>query len=237
MDSFDYDCFANVDQFCNNDMLDQEMKKASEAGPIDLSEFNESSEDILITSVEEAPKEDFFSIGENDEPVGAVSTSPRRLRKTTRNARFNVPDTVDLTNIEPTLSKSKKRKKANNADLDVINIDLDDTWERTYSECVRNDSILSDDPDNMTINVQWDNKIEKLQHRKYQKFSELMEVFSERENCTINDILFNMDNQVISPDDTPHSINYKFYDIICGRVVPNCNKAVTDSMKANKEKK
>ncbi|XP_037948511.1 uncharacterized protein CG4449 [Teleopsis dalmanni] len=71
----------------------------------------------------------------------------------------------------------------------------------------------------MFIQIIWVGMYETFTLRKYQKFSHIFKILAERENTNIENLAFNIDSEIIFPDDTPDSIDYKPYQFIKGRVL------------------
>ncbi|KAL9894858.1 DNA repair protein Rad60-like, partial [Glossina fuscipes fuscipes] len=81
--------------------------------------------------------------------------------------------------------------------------------------------ILSDpnpdyDEDNheISVKIKWEGKPEAFKLRKYQKILEIYEKLAARENINIRNIVLNIDNYFVTPEDTPDSIDYKVYQYI-----------------------
>ncbi|XP_073815530.1 DNA repair protein Rad60 [Musca autumnalis] len=81
------------------------------------------------------------------------------------------------------------------------------------------DISLEDDNPEMSVKVKWNGKPEAFKLRKYQKFSVIFQKLAERENAAIENIILNLDDRIITADDTPDSIDYKIFQFINGRVL------------------
>ncbi|XP_055377847.1 DNA repair protein Rad60 isoform X2 [Condylostylus longicornis] len=233
MDSFEYDCLDGLNKFCSNEnAIEKQIERASkycevELSDDDLEESTESSKKIAREKKKTKSDKIEISGGDFEESSecifsGDITNEKRILRSSlrSRKSKRNNLIEVDLTKCDE--PRGKNKKKVNN---NIIQIDIDDSLECISPGRVEKcSSFLSDtEKENIIINIQWKNAIEKMKHRKFQKFFDLMNIYAKRENCSVNDILFNIENKIINPDDTPYSIDYKLYDIITGRVVPNCN--------------
>ncbi|KAI9579099.1 hypothetical protein GQX74_014716 [Glossina fuscipes] len=82
-------------------------------------------------------------------------------------------------------------------------------------------SILSDpNPDydeenhEISVKIKWESKPEAFKLRTYQKILEIYEKLAARENINIRNIVLNIDNYFVTPEDTPDSIDYKVYQYI-----------------------
>lgn len=86
-------------------------------------------------------------------------------------------------------------------------------------------SFDEDNPE-ISVKIKWDSgapEIFKL--RKYQKFHDIFSKIAERENTPVDKLVFNIDNRIIAPSDTPASINYKVYEFISGRALTHLFEA------------
>lgn len=75
------------------------------------------------------------------------------------------------------------------------------------------------------MKIKWMGVIETFPLRKFQKFCTIMKTLADRENTQPDCISLNLNDTIISADDTPESINYKFLDFIEGRVLRSRVKA------------
>ncbi|XP_075167041.1 DNA repair protein Rad60-like [Haematobia irritans] len=82
---------------------------------------------------------------------------------------------------------------------------------------------LDDDNPELSIKVNWKGIPEAFKLRKYQKFSLIFQQLAEREGTNLSNIAFNINSRIITPDDTPDSIDYKIYQFINGRVITALN--------------
>ncbi|CAD6995307.1 unnamed protein product [Ceratitis capitata] len=80
-------------------------------------------------------------------------------------------------------------------------------------------SFDEDNPE-VSVKIKWDGgnpEIFKL--RKHQKFQDIFIIIADREQEPIDNLVFNIENRIISAGDTPASINYKVYEFISGRAL------------------
>ncbi|XP_075148109.1 uncharacterized protein LOC142222057 [Haematobia irritans] len=85
------------------------------------------------------------------------------------------------------------------------------------------DISLDDDNPELSIKVKWKGIPEAFKLRKYQKFSLIFQQLAEREGTDLGNIAFNISSRIITPEDTPDSIDYKIYQFIDGRVITALN--------------
>ncbi|XP_049544527.1 uncharacterized protein LOC125956557 [Anopheles darlingi] len=71
----------------------------------------------------------------------------------------------------------------------------------------------------MRIKVKWGTTIETFDHRRHQKFADIMAKLAAREKADTNRILLNIGDRIIYADDTPDTINYKTFQFISGRIL------------------
>jgi hypothetical protein len=105
----------------------------------------------------------------------------------------------------------------------VVNLDSDDEHDRRMRALQSQSPALnrSLDSDNyeMSIKIKWGIEVQKFAHRRYQKFADLIATIAQRENVEPRDIVLDLEDKLIAPDDTPHSIGYRLSKFINGRVV------------------
>ncbi|XP_039948151.1 uncharacterized protein CG4449 [Bactrocera tryoni] len=99
--------------------------------------------------------------------------------------------------------------------VEVTSVETPNTSVLAALEC----SFDEDNPE-VSVKIKWDGgapEIFKL--RKYQKFQDIFSKIAEREDTPIDNLVFNIDNRILSASDTPASINYKVYEFIRGRAL------------------
>ncbi|XP_054728312.1 DNA repair protein Rad60 [Anastrepha obliqua] len=80
------------------------------------------------------------------------------------------------------------------------------------------DCSFDEDNPEISVKIKWEGgRPEIFQLRRHQKFHNIFSEIADRENKSINNIVFNIDNRIIAPNDTPASISYKVYEFISGR--------------------
>ncbi|XP_036325087.1 uncharacterized protein CG4449 [Rhagoletis pomonella] len=113
-----------------------------------------------------------------------------------------------------TVDSDGEESKSSNS-IEITGIETPNTSIATTLEC----SFDEDNPET-SVKIKWDGgNPEIFQLRKHQKFQSIFTEIANRENTPIDNIIFNIDNRIISPSDTPASINYKVYEFISGRVL------------------
>ncbi|XP_013100989.2 uncharacterized protein LOC106082803 [Stomoxys calcitrans] len=81
------------------------------------------------------------------------------------------------------------------------------------------DISLDDDNPEVSVKIKWKGKPEAFKLRKYQKFSIIFQQLAEREGTNMESMVFNLDDRIVTADDTPDSIDYKIFQFINGRVL------------------
>lgn len=99
----------------------------------------------------------------------------------------------------------------------TINLDSD-TEEDLPSQQTANVSFDSENYE-VSVKVKWEGRIEKFQHRKFQKFADMIAKLAEKSDSDPAHVVLNLDERIIEPDDTPDSIGYRISQFITGRVV------------------
>lgn len=107
-----------------------------------------------------------------------------------------------------TRSKKKNQEK-------VVN---NSNESKVSAETALDVSFDEDNPE-LNIKVNWKGKPEAFKLRKYQKFSLIFKKLAERENISEDSIVFNLNDRIITADDTPDSINYKIFQFIGKSIV------------------
>lgn len=132
-------------------------------------------------------------------------------------ARFTNVDYVDLVSspsprIEGVITVDSDEEDNG---VEVTSVEAPNTSSVTALEC----SFDEDNPE-VSIKIKWNSgapEIFKL--RTYQKFHDIFSKIAAREKTPIENLVFNIDNRIISASDTPASINYKVYEFISGRAL------------------
>ncbi|XP_045530835.1 uncharacterized protein CG4449 isoform X1 [Pieris brassicae] len=76
---------------------------------------------------------------------------------------------------------------------------------------------LFDDNEEQSVKVYWrSSEIVKFTIRKFQKILQIFEFFANKENVTINKLLFTYNDSILKPDDTPDKIDYNITKFIEG---------------------
>lgn len=114
---------------------------------------------------------------------------------------------------EPAMTTRSKKKSAKEKPF-TINA----SKAVTSTAAALNISFDEENPE-MSVKITWKGKPESFLLRKYQKFSTIFMELAKRENTDIENLVFNINNRIILPDDTPDSIDYKIYQFINGRVL------------------
>ncbi|XP_058066679.1 uncharacterized protein LOC131216252 isoform X2 [Anopheles bellator] len=108
----------------------------------------------------------------------------------------------------------------------VITLDSD---EETEAPCSQLDQSFEAENYEMRIKVKWGGNIETFNHRKHQKFMDIITQLAVREHADKECILLNLNDRVIYANDTPDTIGYKTYQFISGRILqekaPTLSKA------------
>ncbi|KAL9891804.1 DNA repair protein Rad60 [Glossina fuscipes fuscipes] len=122
-----------------------------------------------------------------------------------------------------------------------INLDSDDELNIAPKSDKESRPLILDpdyDEDNHEINVKikWKGKPEVFKLRKYQKFLDIYEKLAARENINIRNIVLNIDNYFVTPEDTPDSIDYKVYQFINGRVLESRLKTLANDTQQKQRK-
>uniref|UniRef100_A0A4Y0BG65 Ubiquitin-like domain-containing protein n=1 Tax=Anopheles funestus TaxID=62324 RepID=A0A4Y0BG65_ANOFN len=71
----------------------------------------------------------------------------------------------------------------------------------------------------MRIKVKWRRGIEMFEHRRFQKFGDIIDQLAKKESADSTCIFLNLDDRIVYPNDTPDSINYKSNQFISGRIL------------------
>ncbi|CAH2084201.1 unnamed protein product [Euphydryas editha] len=91
-------------------------------------------------------------------------------------------------------------------------------------DSISNKQNLTDDinskNEELSVMVYWQNLyVQKFTIRRFQKIKVIYDFFSEKENIPINNLIFMYNNSILSPDDSPDSIDYNIVKFIDGGVL------------------
>ncbi|XP_050092066.1 uncharacterized protein LOC126575420 [Anopheles aquasalis] len=100
---------------------------------------------------------------------------------------------------------------------DTINLDSD-TEEPPLTAAQLSTSFEAENY-RMRIKVKWGTSIEIFEHRRHQKFVDIMAQLAARDKADTDRILLNIGDRIIYADDTPDTINYKSFQFISGRIL------------------
>ncbi|KXJ68688.1 hypothetical protein RP20_CCG002130 [Aedes albopictus] len=133
--------------------------------------------------------------------VSAGPSSSRRARRQQQPEVINLvdspalilPGTINLDSDEEDITPAAGNKSAN-VSFDSANYEV-------------------------SLKIKWEGKIERFNHRKFQKFGDLIAVLAERAGADPSHVILDLDERIIEPNDTPDSIGYRISQFIAGRVV------------------
>lgn len=122
-------------------------------------------------------------------------------------ARSQVVDTIDLVN-------SPFPRVEGSITLDSEGEEVAAPTTQKKNDIIDLDISLDDDNPELSVKITWKGIPEAFKLRKYQKFLTLFKLLAERENTDLEKIVLNLNDRLISTDDTPDSIGYKIYHFI-----------------------
>ncbi|XP_052860790.1 uncharacterized protein CG4449 [Anopheles cruzii] len=165
----------------------------------------------------------------------APTTATRGRGRTRPNLNVGPPTAVIILDEDdpPAVATNRRRRslRLNGSTIDkptesVITLDSD---EETAAPISQLDQSFEAENYNMRIKVKWGGNIETFNHRKHQKFMDIITQLAVRERADKECILLNLNDRVIYANDTPDTIGYKTYQFISGRILqekaPTLSKA------------
>lgn len=76
------------------------------------------------------------------------------------------------------------------------------------------DISMEDDNPELSVKINWKGKPEAFKLRKYQKFAVIFKQLAEREGNDMENMVFNINERIVTAEDTPDSIDYKIFQFI-----------------------
>ncbi|XP_037049631.1 uncharacterized protein CG4449 isoform X2 [Bradysia coprophila] len=232
--------FANIDNF--------------DDANYSIGEFNIDDDDVVVELPEEkvspkvAAKSKKGKGKDSDAPVVVPGigqkTAFKKLSKLKESlANTTVSDPIKFrtrsamnAGIRQAFETQQARKRFRLTELDEISfVDEAPLVQQSLQSANTNDSF---DEDELSVNVKirWEgtSKIEKMEFSMYKSFKELIDRLSMRDKIDAKSFLLMLGDQVIKPDDSPHSIGYTLGKFISVRVVDNPHLYLTGSSSQTK---
>ncbi|KAG4078058.1 hypothetical protein HA402_002109 [Bradysia odoriphaga] len=138
--------------------------------------------------------------------------------------------------IRQAFETQRERKRLRLSGLDEITfVDESPLLQQSLQSANTNDS-FDDDDLSVNIKIKWEgtSKIEKMAFCMYKPFKELVDQLSTRDKIDAKSFLLMFGNEVIKPDDSPHSIGYTLGKFISVRIVDNPHLYVIGSTSQTK---
>ncbi|XP_035784274.1 uncharacterized protein CG4449-like isoform X2 [Anopheles albimanus] len=151
----------------------------------------------------------------NVNPDAATETRPNRRRRSQR--LLNPPCPPDVITI--TLDADDPPGRMPMTAFPTTTIDLDSDNEELPSTATQLSTSFEAENYQMRIKIKWGTSIVTFEHRRHQKFADIMAKLAAREKADTDCILLNIGDRIIYADDTPDTINYKTFQFISGRIL------------------
>ncbi|XP_060646855.1 DNA repair protein Rad60 isoform X3 [Drosophila nasuta] len=164
----------------------------------------------------------------NELAAGKKKSTAATARQTQANTIPNMFQAASRGNRHQVAEIAARARVVDTIDMvTAVNLDSDDEnspppqLEGTSATETKNYDF--DNPE-IDINLSWQGEIQMYKLRQYQKFAQLFNEISERNNVPVDDIVINMDANLIKPQQTPKDVGLKVFHILNGYPFASGNK-------------
>uniref|UniRef100_A0A182RQB5 Ubiquitin-like domain-containing protein n=1 Tax=Anopheles funestus TaxID=62324 RepID=A0A182RQB5_ANOFN len=187
----------------NLTQLDQKIKSTLE--PVSPDQPSPSGRSRNTTAVNQLGPPNVISLDCDDDPVPMQTNALFGSRRVTRRSRAS--------------ASTEGGSQSNVITLDSDEDSLPDCVGQQLNSSNRANNSFETENYIMRIKVKWRRGIEMFEHRRFQKFGDIIDQLAKKESADSTCIFLNLDDRIVYPNDTPDSINYKSNQFISGRIL------------------